>query len=82
MINKYDQRPQWLIEADKVEQKPEIHIVPPVIKAVTGEFGDTHEITHVAIEFERDVDIFYARNEVGGHVAMMPVKITYKRKQI
>jgi len=64
------------------KKKPEIKIIPPEIVAMDGRYGDKHEVTHVVIEFERDVNIFYNREETGSHVAILPVKITYKRKLI
>jgi len=54
----------------------------PRIIATAGRYGDTHEIKEVILSCERDIEIFYGREETGEHVAILPIKITYRRKQL
>lgn len=60
--------------------KTKIHIVPPNIVALDGRYGDQHEIEEVVLEMQRDINIFFDRKETGEHVAIIPVKVTYRRK--
>lgn len=62
--------------------KIKINIKEPNIVATSGRYGDRHEIKEVSISFERDITIFYGENETGEHIAILPIKIVYKRKPL
>lgn len=63
------------------EQAAVIHYVDPRIVALPDKHtGAQHEITDVVIKFLRDITVFHAEEEMGEYVAMLPVKVTFKRK--
>lgn len=63
------------------EQAAEIHYVDPRINALPDKnTGRTHEITDVVITFLRDINVFYSEDERGEYTAVLPVKVTFKRR--
>ena len=54
-------------------------VADPIIIPKKGRYGEEQEITDVLVSIERDITIFYGKEETGEYVAMLPVKITYKR---
>lgn len=60
---------------------PKIHIIEPNIMQFTNRYtGEEQNITDVVVKFERDITIYYGKDERGEYVALLPIKITYKRK--
>jgi hypothetical protein len=74
---------EHLVEKEMEYQKDgaiKVKFIQPRVVATVGRYGDTHEIKEVTLSCERDIEIFYGRNETGEHVAMLPIKVTYRRK--
>lgn len=65
-------------EQDK--KQPKIDIKTPNIVATDGRYGEEHKVKEVSLSFERDISIFYGRNRTGEHIAILPVKVVYRRK--
>lgn len=62
------------------EQAATVQYVDPRINALPDKSGRTHEITDVVITFLRDINVFYSEDERGEYTAVLPVKVTFKRK--
>ena len=62
------------------ENQTIVEVVPPKVIATAGRYGDKQELKGVVLSFERDIEIFYGTNETGEHVAILPIKVTYRRK--
>lgn len=64
----------------KPAQSTKIHIIEPNIMQFTNRYnGEEQNITDVVVKFERDITIYYGKEERGEYVALLPIKITYKR---
>lgn len=62
------------------DNQPVVEIIPPKVIASDGRYGDKQVLEGVVLSFERDIEIFYGKHEAGEHVAILPIKVTYRRK--